>query len=77
MQTDPPEPEYFFAMFGAVLTFFICASITIVLFGLGRHWNSKALKIIAVLPVGFSIILLVPTIWMFWIWVDYWLLGNR
>jgi hypothetical protein len=77
MQTEPPEPEYFFGLFVAVAVFFVCAAITIILFGLGRRWNSKALKIISAVPVGISMVLFVPTIRMFWIWVSYWLLGNR
>ena len=77
MQTNPPEPEFFFAIFGVGVIFFVCAMISLCIFYLGRKQNSKALKITAALPMLFATALLVPATRMFWAWVSYWLLGNR
>jgi hypothetical protein len=79
MQIDPPEPEYFFAIFGALVMQFVCVLVSLSIFCFGRKCNSKALtlKISAALPFAFSLPVCFVAARMFWIWVSYWLLGNR
>ena len=77
MQINPPEPEYLFAIFGALLILFGCALVSLCIFYSGSKRNSKALKMSAALPFAFSLPVCFVAARMFWIWVSYWLLGNR
>jgi hypothetical protein len=53
MQINPPEPEYFFAIFGAFVMLFLCTLVSLCIFYFGRKRNSKALKVAAAPPFAF------------------------
>jgi len=77
MQTNPPEPEGFFAIFGAVFLFFVCLIISLSIYYFGQKHNSTALKISAAIPFVLASPIFFVATRMFWIWISYWLLGNR
>jgi hypothetical protein len=72
-----PEPEFFIVLFAAGLVFVVCSLIAVGLFVWARRKNSKALKIVAAVPLICGIVVFAPMLFLLLTWIWYWIFGNK
>jgi len=72
-----PEPEFFIVLFAAGAVFVVCCSIAVGLYFWGRKKNSKALKIVAAVPMIIGLIVFAPMFVLLVMWIWYWIFGHK
>jgi len=72
-----PEPEFFFILFAAGGVFVVCCAIAIPLYFWGVKQNSKFLKILALVPMVFGLIIFTPMLILLLMWICYWIFGSK
>lgn len=72
-----PEPEFFILLFVAGVIFGVCCLIAGALYFWGRRKNSRALKIVAIVPLIPGLIVFVPMFFLLLMWIWYWIFGDK
>ena len=72
-----PEPEFFIILIAATAIFVVCCGIATGLYIWGRKRNSKALKILAAIPLIIGLIVFLPMFGLLVMWICYWIFGSK